>query len=222
MPPFPAARTQCRPVRSSKTGPETATVARLEDAGAPYAEELSYTVRALDLVRYFLDEFGAGVYSLKSLFRDNQQRIVREVLKTTLAEAEAVLRQIYEHNATLMRFLSGLRTPMPRVFGLTAEFVLNNNLRRAVAVGNGNVDRKRIAQGVEQSLMLATALAPKIGYDAAAALYHGVPEGKADDDPVVVTFHPLALRQIVGHCRGRLDSEVGGALLGFVLRRGAR
>ena len=32
------------------------------------------------------------------------------------------------------------------------------------------VDRKRVAEGVEQSLMLATALAPKIGYDAAAAL----------------------------------------------------
>jgi fumarate hydratase class II len=32
------------------------------------------------------------------------------------------------------------------------------------------VDRKRVAECVEQSLMLATALAPKIGYDAAAAL----------------------------------------------------
>jgi fumarate hydratase class II len=33
-----------------------------------------------------------------------------------------------------------------------------------------DVDRDRIARDVERSLMLATALAPKIGYDAAAAL----------------------------------------------------
>ena len=76
--------------------------------------------------------FGGTAYSLKSLFRDEQRRIVSRILETTLAEAEASYRQIYEHHAPLMRFLAGLHTAAPRVLVLTAEFVINGALRRAL------------------------------------------------------------------------------------------
>jgi alpha-amylase/alpha-mannosidase (GH57 family) len=75
--------------------------------------------------------FGADTYSLKSLFRDEQRSILSQILISTLDEAEAVYRQLYEHHAPLMRFLSDLKTPLPKAFRTTAEYALNSHLRRA-------------------------------------------------------------------------------------------
>ena len=82
-------------------------------------------------IRLMDRHFGGVTYSLKSLFRDEQRRVVRQILDSTLAEAGATYRQIYEHHAPLMRFLSDLGSPPPKVLQITAEFVLNSSLRRA-------------------------------------------------------------------------------------------
>src|SRR5580700_7363031 len=50
--------------------------------------------------------FGGATYSLKSLFRDERQKVVSKLLGSTMAEAEAAYTQIYEHHAPLMGFLS--------------------------------------------------------------------------------------------------------------------
>ncbi len=79
-----------------------------------------------------LDKHFAGAgYTLKSLFRDEQRRIVRQILDTSLTEAEANYRQIYESDGPLLRFLSEIKVPRPKVLHMTAEFVLNSNLRHA-------------------------------------------------------------------------------------------
>jgi hypothetical protein len=74
--------------------------------------------------------FGGALYSLKSLFRDEQRRIVDHILESTMQETESSLRTIYEHHAPLMRFLSGTNFPRPKPLALAAEFVLNAALRR--------------------------------------------------------------------------------------------
>lgn len=73
---------------------------------------------------------GAG-YTLKSLFRDEQRRIVGQILDSTLSEAEATYRQIYDTDGPLLRFLGDLKMPRPKVLQMTAEFVLNSSLRHA-------------------------------------------------------------------------------------------
>ena len=81
-------------------------------------------IRALD------QHFGGPTYSLKSLFRDEQRRIMDHILESTLREAEASLRGIYEHHAPLMRFLSDVNYPKPKALALAAEFVINASLQR--------------------------------------------------------------------------------------------
>lgn len=81
-------------------------------------------IRGLD--RYF----GGTVYTLKSLFRDEQRRIVDRILESTLEESEASLRSLYERHAPLMRFLSDMNVPRPKALSVAAEFVLNASLRR--------------------------------------------------------------------------------------------
>lgn len=81
-----------------------------------------------------LDEaFSASSYSLKSLFRDQQRRILRRILEESTRRAAGQFTQIYESRAPLMRFVADLGLPPPRPFRMAAEFVINTELRRAIA-----------------------------------------------------------------------------------------
>ena len=82
------------------------------------------------IFRVLDQHFGGALYSLKSLFRDEQRRILDHILENTLREAEASLRAIYEHHAPLTRFLADAKIPRPKVLSAAAEFVLNALLRR--------------------------------------------------------------------------------------------
>jgi hypothetical protein len=99
--------------------------------------DLPAALRALDR------QFAGVTYSLKSLFRDEQRRIVSTILDSMLGEAENSFRQLYEHHAPLMRFLGELGTPPPKVLHMTAEFVLNGSLRRAFEEEDLDLERIR-------------------------------------------------------------------------------
>ena len=76
--------------------------------------------------------FDRDIFSLQSLFRDEQRRVLDRVLEANLAESEAVYLQLYYNQVSLMRFLSELGTPVPRSFQVNAEAVLNSRLRRTL------------------------------------------------------------------------------------------
>jgi hypothetical protein len=110
------------------SGNPEAYQALVAEAGAAFEQgDLPRAVRLLD--RYF----GDVPYSLKSLFRDEQRRILDLILASTLDEVEGRFRDVFEHHAPLMRFLSTLGTPLPGAFSAAAELVLNVDLRRAVS-----------------------------------------------------------------------------------------
>lgn len=95
------------------------------------------------LIRAFDRAFGQETYSLRSLFRDQQRTILNLILTSTLDEAEAIYRQLYEDHVPLMRFLSDLRTPLPKAFRTTAEYALNSHLRHALSEPELDTDRVR-------------------------------------------------------------------------------
>ncbi len=75
--------------------------------------------------------FEGSTYSLTSLFCDEQRKILDIILESTLADVEAIYRQLYETNVPLMRFLKDSGVPPPRALYMAAEVVLNADLRRA-------------------------------------------------------------------------------------------
>ena len=108
----------------------------LEDIAEAFARvDIPEVVRLLD--RRFADK----TYSLRSLFRDEQRRILKSILAATLAEAETVYLQLYEHHAALMRFVASLGTPMPREFSGAIEYAVNSLLRRACSGEELNAER---------------------------------------------------------------------------------
>jgi len=53
--------------------------------------------------------FGGQTYSLKNLFRDEQRKIMQEVLKPAMRGIESAYRQLYDQQAPLVRFMHDCR-----------------------------------------------------------------------------------------------------------------
>lgn len=120
--------------------------------------DIPQTLRLMD------KHFAGTCYSLRSLFRDEQKKVLDELMNSLLADADANYRQLYEMHAPLMRFLSDLRLPLPKVLRLTAEWVINSSLRRAL---EEEIDPERV------SALLDSARRERVTLDA-AGLAHGL------------------------------------------------
>jgi len=88
-------------------------------------------VNGVSSVIRILDEyFAEPLLSIRSLFRDEQRRILNLLCNATLAEAESAFRQLHERYDPLMRFHAALGVPLPKVLRTAAEFDVNTQLRR--------------------------------------------------------------------------------------------
>ncbi|MBR9990426.1 MAG: DUF3536 domain-containing protein [Gemmatimonadetes bacterium] len=109
-----------------------------------FAGENEYRTLREELLRAFstadisavireLANFPEYTFSLKSLFGDRQRHILYRVLESSVTDAERAYRRLYEENASLIRFLIVQDLPLPRVFRMAAEFVLNRDIRAALS-----------------------------------------------------------------------------------------
>jgi hypothetical protein len=100
--------------------------ATMEAVSGPFVSaDFPEAIRRLD------EHFMGSVYSLKSLFRDEENRILGLILDSVFVDAENVYRQLYENHAPLMRFFKNSALPPPKTLHIAAEFVLNTSLREA-------------------------------------------------------------------------------------------
>src|SRR6516162_9926080 len=110
------------------------------------AHEVSDPFKSADLpgtMRLLDHHFSGAGYTLKSLFRDERQKVVSKLLATTMAEAETAYRQMYERNAPLMGFLTSMGATLPTILNRTAEFVLNTSLRKEFMAEELDLERVR-------------------------------------------------------------------------------
>ncbi|MGC2211975.1 MAG: DUF3536 domain-containing protein [Silvibacterium sp.] len=111
--------------------PSPEAVAAYED----FLQEAKSAVVSADFpaaIRTFDQYFPGPSYSIRSLFRDEQRRIVDLILKPTLSEVEASLASIYENQASLLHFLSQAGLPHPEALTIAASFAIDAGLRRAL------------------------------------------------------------------------------------------
>jgi len=93
--------------------------------------------------------FGTSAYSLRSLFREEQHKVLDRVLEATLTEIEVVYRDLYERHYPPMRSLTSLGYPIPKAFHSAAELILNIDLRRAFS--NDKLDMDSIKNYLEEA-----------------------------------------------------------------------
>jgi hypothetical protein len=148
----------------------TAAVKPYEDAdaaafGAFALQVIAQVLRANfpEVIRLLDQHYGNVNYSLTSLFSDEQRRIVKLILNSTLWDIENSLTTIYQDHASLLHFLSQSGLPKPPALTLAAGFAINAGLRRVIETDPIDTAQMRS--------YLALAKADQVQLDAATLSY---------------------------------------------------
>jgi alpha-amylase/alpha-mannosidase (GH57 family) len=83
-----------------------------------------------EIVRLMDNRFDGNIYSLWHLFKDEQKKVLDQILQLTYEGVETAYRQIYENNFTIMNFYDSLLHKIPRPFLAAAEYIINTDLKR--------------------------------------------------------------------------------------------
>jgi hypothetical protein len=102
-----------------------------------------------EVIRIMDRRFGESNYSLKSLFRDEQRKVLEAILAERVEQTENLYRQIYEDHSAIMRFLTDLQMPLPSALRAAADVIVNDQLRRALQ--NSDMNQEQIRALVEHA-----------------------------------------------------------------------
>jgi hypothetical protein len=83
-----------------------------------------------EVVRVMDTHFNGNIYSLWHLFKDEQKKVLDQILHLTYDGVETAYRQIYENNFTIINFYHNLQNRIPRPFLAAAEYIINTDLKR--------------------------------------------------------------------------------------------
>jgi hypothetical protein len=108
------------------------------------------------MINAITQAFPESPFSLRTLFRDEQRKIVNNVLNESLASASAAYREIFENHAPLIHFLNNLGIPIPPAFQSAAEIALNSQLKQAIGRAELDID------SIQSSLKEAAATRVKL------------------------------------------------------------
>ncbi|MBE7446828.1 MAG: DUF3536 domain-containing protein [Planctomycetia bacterium] len=97
----------------------------------------------VEIIRLMDKNFGMHNYSLRNLFKDEQRKILHEIINLTMQDFESTYRHIYEDNRLLMGFLKELGIPVPKGFLVAAEITFNFDIQKAFLK---KIDIERIQQ----------------------------------------------------------------------------
>jgi len=114
-----------------------------EVLGAFRRADMPEALRLLD--KHFLEL----TYSLRSLFRDEQRRVLDLIVGSAMTDAEGLSSRLYEAHSPLLRYLATLDFPLPPTLERLADFVLNTTLRRELS--RRELDFSRIRALLEEA-----------------------------------------------------------------------
>jgi len=95
-----------------------------------------------EAVRLMDKHFGMNNFSIWHLFRDEQRKVIHQILELNHVGIEASYRKIYEDNNPVMNFLGSINIPIPKPIFLAAEHILNVDMKRAFE--NEDVDTEKL------------------------------------------------------------------------------
>jgi hypothetical protein len=102
-----------------------------------------------EIIRVLDRHLGEIHYSLKNLFRDEQFKVLNQILAQTRDEIYNTYRLLTDRYAPLTHFLNDIHVPPLNSLAPAAEFVLNTELRRQFS--NGHPDAERVKNLVNEA-----------------------------------------------------------------------
>ncbi|EEF58677.1 DUF3536 domain-containing protein [Pedosphaera parvula] len=102
-----------------------------------------------EVIRRIDHHFHGSNYSLKSLFKDEQKKVLYQILSSTREDLENRYRLITERYAPLMHFLTDLRADLPLALQTAADFILQIDITRGFSAEDVDLEklRKLCAEG---------------------------------------------------------------------------
>jgi alpha-amylase/alpha-mannosidase (GH57 family) len=85
----------------------------------------------IGIIRLMGKHFGMNNFSIWHLFRDEQRKVIHQILEFNHVGIEASYRKIYEDNNPVMNFLSSISSPIPKPIFLAVEHIINVDMKRA-------------------------------------------------------------------------------------------
>ena len=110
------------------------------------ARDLSAAFQRGDLaaVTRLIDaHFAPATFSLANLFRDEQHKVLDQILRDTRMAVRETYRAFFREHAPLMHFVSALRTPLPQDLRAIAQVVINADLREQLALEDPQPEQVR-------------------------------------------------------------------------------
>jgi alpha-amylase/alpha-mannosidase (GH57 family) len=96
-----------------------------------------------EVIRLIDHHLQSPSYNLKTLFKDEQRKIINEILTTARVDIESSYRLVTERYQPLMNFLRDLHIPPPEPLQTAAHFILHADACRALAADLPDLDRVR-------------------------------------------------------------------------------
>jgi alpha-amylase/alpha-mannosidase (GH57 family) len=134
-----------------------------------------------ELIRLIDRHFGEPHYSLKNLFRDEQRKVLNQILAATRDEIHNTYRLLTDRYAPLTRFLADSHASKLSALAPATEFVLNSELRKQFENGHLDVERIKslLAEGSTNQINLDTtnlSYAVKLHFDRLSDEFLKAPE----------------------------------------------
>lgn len=82
-----------------------------------------------EVLRFIDGCFSSHSFSLWHLFKDDQRRVINQILESSRKEAEAYFRQIYERQQPYLQVFKNMGMPLPEYLCAVMMFILNSDLR---------------------------------------------------------------------------------------------
>lgn len=105
-----------------------------------------------EVIRLMNTGFTGYSYSLWHMFKDEQRRILFELLENTWKEIEASFRHIYEYNYSIMSMMRNMKIPLPEALLTPAQFVINQDMHRLLRADT--VDLKKLRELVDDCIKM--------------------------------------------------------------------
>ncbi len=82
-----------------------------------------------EVIGHMQDSFGEDKFSLWNLFKDEQRKVIRQIVDQDLEQAQDSYRKIYNRNYNMMQVLRSANLPVPSLFLQNLFLVVNQDLK---------------------------------------------------------------------------------------------
>lgn len=100
-----------------------------------HKSDIAQTMRLIE------QNFSSNNYSLWHLFKDEQRKILNQVLDTTLHDVEITLRHLNDIHYPIIQVMKQLHVPLPKTLSTIAQLLISTDLTRVVSEEQLDVER---------------------------------------------------------------------------------